>query len=204
MLIVVGGHSRNIGKTSVVAGLICAFPDRNWTAMKITQFGHGVCSAAGEPCGCAVEPEHPCAITEERDVRTGTDTARFLAAGALRSFWVRTPVGQLGNAVPHIRKIIQSGENTVAESNSLLQFFKPDLYLVVLDFNTADFKDSSLRYLDRADALIVVGGQATEPTWNGVSRRLWQAKPRFFVRPPQYITTEIAAFVRGRLAPVAR
>ena len=32
MLVVVGGHSRNIGKTSVVAGLIRKLRDRRWTA----------------------------------------------------------------------------------------------------------------------------------------------------------------------------
>ena len=41
-LIVIGGHSRNVGKTSVVAGLIAATPQLNWTAFKITQYGHGI------------------------------------------------------------------------------------------------------------------------------------------------------------------
>jgi dethiobiotin synthetase len=49
-IVVVGGHTRNIGKTSVVAGLVRALPEMRWTAFKITQFGHGVCSANGEPC----------------------------------------------------------------------------------------------------------------------------------------------------------
>ena len=53
MLVVVGGHSRNIGKTSVVAGLIRRLRDRKWTAVKITQYGHGVCSNEGKSCGCA-------------------------------------------------------------------------------------------------------------------------------------------------------
>ena len=35
MLVVVGGHSRNIGKTSVTAGLIRKLRDRRWTALKI-------------------------------------------------------------------------------------------------------------------------------------------------------------------------
>ena len=42
-IVVVGGQSRNLGKTSVVAGLIAAMRERNWTAAKITQYGHGVC-----------------------------------------------------------------------------------------------------------------------------------------------------------------
>src|SRR6476659_8465219 len=101
-LVVVGGHSRNIGKTSVVAGLIAALPRYNWTAMKITQHGHGICSAAGEPCDCAVEYDHPYALSEETEANT-SDSGRFLAAGARRSFWLRTVMGQLGGALPAIR-----------------------------------------------------------------------------------------------------
>ena len=53
-LIVVGGHSRSVGKTSVVAGIIAALPEMHWTAAKITQYGHGICSANGRTCDCAV------------------------------------------------------------------------------------------------------------------------------------------------------
>ena len=84
MLLVVGGHSRNIGKTSVVEGLIRRFRQKKWTALKITQYGHGVCSHAGEACGCETEPEHPFALSEEY-VAGPTDSGRFLAAGKERS-----------------------------------------------------------------------------------------------------------------------
>ena len=84
MLVVVGGHSRNIGKTSVVAGLIRRLRDRKWTAVKITQYGHGVCSNEGKSCECSTEPEHPFAISEEYEPGR-TDSGRFLAAGAERS-----------------------------------------------------------------------------------------------------------------------
>ena len=40
-LVVIGGHSRSVGKTSVVAGIIAALPDFHWIAVKITQYGHG-------------------------------------------------------------------------------------------------------------------------------------------------------------------
>src|SRR5579872_6464582 len=175
-LVVVGGHSRNVGKTSVAAGLIAALPHYNWTAMKITQFGHGVCSTVGEPCDCAVEYDHPYALTEEA-APGSTDSARFLAAGARRSFWLRTAAGQLGEAAAAIREIVESSENTIVESNSILQFWKPDLYMAVLDFGVRDFKDSALRYLDRADCLVV--SSEGEPRWDAVSRRLWESKPRY-------------------------
>src|SRR4029077_19447425 len=64
--VVIGGHSRSVGKTSVVAGLISALREFHWTAVKITQYGHGVCSANGEPCDCATA-DHSWAISEERD-----------------------------------------------------------------------------------------------------------------------------------------
>ena len=201
MLVVVGGHSRNIGKTSVAAGIIAALPDARWTAMKITQHGHGICSAAGAPCDCAIEYDHPYAVSEEVDPATGTDSARFLAAGAQRSFWLRTAVGQLGHAVPVIRDILGSSENAMIESNSLLQFLIPDLYLVVLDLAVADFKDSALRYLDRADAVVVVREQRN--AWTHVAPRLWQSKPRFAAAPPAYRNDDLTAFVAARLADSA-
>lgn len=200
MLVVVGGHTRNIGKTSVVAGLISALPEFRWTALKITQYGHDVCSTDGEPCACAVAgPEHPFAITEELEPDSGTDTSRFLAAGAERAYWVRTAAGQLGYALPALRPILETSEPVIAESNSLLRFIKPDLYLVVLDFGIRDFKPTSLHYLDRADAFIVIDRGGTRPEWSGVARRLWESKPGFRVRPPQWVTEAMAALVRGRL-----
>ena len=200
MLVVVGGHTRNIGKTSVVAGLISALPEFHWTALKITQYGLDVCSNDGAPCECATtDPEHPFAITEETHRDSGTDSSRFLAAGARRSYWVRTATGELGHALPAVRSILAESENVIAESNSLLQFVKPDLYLVVLDFAANDFKATSLQYVDRADALIVIDRGEAQPAWSGVASRLWESKPRFRVQPPQWVTEAMAALVRGRL-----
>ncbi|HEX9111519.1 MAG TPA: hypothetical protein VF845_08570, partial [Terriglobales bacterium] len=83
-LVVIGGHSRSVGKTSVVAGLICALADRHWTAVKITQYGHGICSANGESCDCATA-DHSWAVSEEKDRSGESDTSRFLVAGAAHS-----------------------------------------------------------------------------------------------------------------------
>ena len=142
-IVVVGGHTRNIGKTSVVAGLIAALPEMHWTAFKVTQFGHGMCSANGEPCDCETA-EHSLAVSEERaGGDSTTDSGRYLAAGAVRSFWVRTLQGDLSEAMPRIRKEIARAENVLIESNSILRFLRPDLYLSVLDPETADFKESA-------------------------------------------------------------
>jgi hypothetical protein len=194
VLVVVGGHSRNIGKTSVVCGIIRATRELGWTAIKSTQYGHGVCSAAGQSCECA-SPDHPFVLSEERALRSGTDTSRFLAAGATKSYWARTAMGNLGEAVPALRRIWETSGNTIIESNSILQFVRPDLYLAVLDPGVEDFKDSSLRYLDRADAVIAVSDAA--PKWSGVAESLWRGKRRFLVSPPDYGHPELASLVMG-------
>ena len=202
--IVIGGHTRNIGKTSVVAGLISALPHLNWTAIKITQFGHNVCSANGEPCDCQT-PDHTLAISEERDPSTGTDTSRFLAAGAKQVFWVRTRQGELAEAMPRVRKLIAAAENIILESNSVLRFLQPDLSLAVLDPSIADFKPTALRYLDRTDAFILPTGATLESLaqahpWPGVSPKLLARKLVFHTTPPAYTSPELIHFVSTRLS----
>jgi hypothetical protein len=198
-IVVVGGNTRNIGKTSVVAGVIRAFPEMRWTAFKITQFGHGVCSADGEPCDCETD-EHTVAVTEERNRLSGTDSARYLEAGAVRSLWVRTRVGQLAEAMPRIRKELEVAENAVIESNSILRFLRPDVYLSVLSPATQDFKDSARLYLDRADAVLVAESEAARMEWKGISRRLLEGIPVLKMQPPEYVTPAVVDFLAARLA----
>jgi len=197
-IVVVGGHSRNIGKTSVMEGLIRGMPEMRWTAFKITQFGHGMCSANGEPCDCETA-EHTVAVSEERSRTSGTDSARYLAAGAVRSLWVRTRTGDLADAMPRIRKELEHSENAVIESNSILRFLRPDVYLSVLDPAVADFKDSARLYLDRADAILLPEGGLGRPEWKGVSLKLVVGTPVLTIRPPAFVTREVLEFVAGKL-----
>lgn len=198
-LIVIGGHSRSVGKTSVMAGLISAMPEFDWTAVKITQYGHGICSADGAACDCATA-DHSWAISEERD-RTGeSDTSRFLVAGAVHALWVRTEQGRLAEAMPALRRRLQGARNVIIESNSVLKFLRPDLYLTVLDPSTADFKNSAREFLDRADAVILHEASAGA-AWQAVSLKPVADRPIFRIAPPNYVSPEIAAFVRESLIP---
>ena len=192
-VIVVGGHTRSIGKTQLVCDIIHAFPEINWIAGKITQYGHGVCAQNGENCDCAPD-EHGYAICWEQDAQTGTDSSRFLAAGARRSFWLRTKQGFLAEGLPLLRNALSEavGENAVdlptliLESNSVLQFVQPSLYFAVLDSRREDFKDSALMVLDRADALVLRGTEqgaaeeespTSDPPWRKLPPQLLRAVP---------------------------
>ena len=195
--VVIGGHSRSVGKTSVVAGLIAALPEFAWTAVKITQYGHGICSANGESCDCATS-DHSWAISEEKDASGESDTSRFLAAGAVEVFWVRTAQGRLAEAMPRLRTRLKPARHVIIESNSILKFLRPDLYLTVLDPATADFKDSAREFLDRADAVILHQSNAA-PAWDAVSLKPVADRPLFRITPPPYVSPEIAEFVRLKI-----
>jgi molybdopterin-guanine dinucleotide biosynthesis protein len=202
-LVMVGGHTRNVGKTSVVEGIIRALPEFNWTAAKITQFGHGMCSINGEACGCAIS-EHQFSITEEKQWDTGTDTARFLAAGARRSLWVRTKQGELFTALPALRKRIEGDEFVITESNSLRRFMNPTVYLQVLDTSNPDFKLSAQQFFDLSDAYVLVekSGQGHPVSAIGVllAREIQKNKPCFAVKEEdRFISPEVVEFVRSKL-----
>jgi hypothetical protein len=186
-----------VGKTSVVAGLISALPEFEWTAVKITQYGHGICSADGAACDCATG-DHSWAISEERNGSGESDTSRFLLAGAARVFWTRTEQGRLAEAMPALRQRLEGSRNIIIESNSVLKFLRPDLYLTVLDPATEDFKNSAREFLDRADA-VVLHEKPESPAWQAVSLKLVANRRIFRITPPQYVTPEIADYVRSKL-----
>jgi hypothetical protein len=102
--------------------------------------------------------------------------------------------------MPRVRQVLAGTQNAIIESNSVLRFLKPDLYLTVLDPQTADFKTSAQTFLDRADAVLLHSVEDSQsPAWERVSLKPVVNRPMFVIRPPQYVTPQVAAFVRERL-----
>ncbi len=204
-LLVVGGHTRSIGKTSLVVDLVRAFPQAGWTAVKITQYGHGVCSLHGEPCSCTTE-DGRAALEEEQDRSGGTDSSRFLVAGAGRALWLRTRQGELAEGLPLLRKALEGADNVILESNALLKFLRPALYLVVLDPSQPDFKATAKQFLDRADAFVLRSplvptrhpDRPSEPIWDGLSASLWAGKPAFDQPLGQPLPKDLITFIEER------
>jgi hypothetical protein len=196
--VVVGGHSRNIGKTAVMAGLIRGLMPLGWTALKITQYGHGICSLDGEPCGCA-PTEHSFVLSEETNAHGRADTCRFLAAGARRSLWLRVRQGQLADAFPVVERALGKHDWVMIESNSVLELIEPKVYVVVLDSAHRDFKPSTRRFLSRADALVPVGLHFSAQAWPALDGHFFESKPRFPVAAGEYFSPELCRFVRQKL-----
>lgn len=196
--VVIGGHSRNIGKTSVMAGLIHRLRPPEWTAVKITQYGHGVCSIDGAPCSC--DPgEHGFVLTVEQERNGHGDTCRFIQSGARRSLWLRVRQGQLQNAIPALMRALRREEWVIIESNSILAHISPALYLFVLNASQSDFKGTASKHLERADALVPIGAADFKHSWPHLDASLLSSKPVFRLAHPEEISDELIDFVRGRL-----
>ena len=97
--------------------------------------------------------------------------------------------------MPRIEKELAESENAILESNSILEFLRPDLYLTVLDPAVADFKDSARRFLSSADAILI---SAPGPL-SIIPDESLEKKPHFPIPPPHYMSDELADFVRARI-----
>ena len=205
-VIVVGGHTRSIGKTQLICDLIAALPNEKWIAGKITQYGHGVCAQNGESCSCAPD-DHVCALSWEKRANE-TDSGRFLAAGARRSFWLRTKQGFLAEGIPLLRDALHESEReadhvrpgrVILESNTLLQFLKPSLYLMVLDPSKSDFKESARLQMDRASAFVLRNPLPAAESAAGIPLQLLRNKPQFLQQEGEVVPSELLQQVRDTI-----
>jgi hypothetical protein len=191
-VITVGGHSRKVGKSSVVAGVINAFSNYPWTAIKISSHWHGDSSAAG-----------PFDIYEERDRAGNSDTCRFLAAGASRALWVRVKENSFESAMPKLLPIIQSSPFAIVESNRILKYLQPDLSVFVLRYDVRDFKDSARDILSMAHAIIAVNYGKLPQSWKGIRAEVLERIPLFKSENPKILPAAFVNFIRSRLFPAA-
>ena len=94
-----------------------------------------------------------------------------------------------------MRRVLEASENAIIESNSILRFLQPDVCAMVLDGGVADFKPTSLRFLDRANVLVVTG--CADLAWPQVSASLLRNKPRFAAPPPEYENPDFIAALKS-------
>jgi hypothetical protein len=142
-IIVVGGSGKNVGKTSLVCGIIKALPEFRWMAVKVTSHSHGL--------------EQP--IFEDSIAGTGTDTARYLAAGAERAFLISAGEHDLGRLLADLRGMAEAGAHWTFESNRVLKFLRPDVFLAVDEPAEVGRKPSFTEVAHQIDALVVRAGR---------------------------------------------
>lgn len=101
-------------------------------------------------------------------------------------------------AIPAIQRRLADAENAILESNSIMKFIRPDLYLSVLDPATEDFKLSAKRFLEKADA-VILHRSGKQASWPETSLEFSATRPVFLITPPEYVSDEAIEFVESRL-----
>lgn len=144
VLIAVGGHSRRVGKTSMMEAILRSMPRMEWHAYKISRHRHD-----GE-------------VPPTGDLRT-EQTERYLAAGAATARLLRLTDEAFGSGVRELELLLRAGRNVVVESNRTGGYLAADVTLFVIDPGNADWKASSAACLSRADALVLAGPGAWPP-----------------------------------------
>jgi hypothetical protein len=119
-IIVVGASARGAGKTALVCGLIAALKEFDWVAVKITTHAHA-----------SLARVHEETAGEESAAGQGTDTARYLAAGARRAFLISALDAELGERLSEFGKLVEAEANLIFESNRVLRHLQPDLCLAI-------------------------------------------------------------------------
>jgi len=147
--IIIGGQTKNVGKTTLICNIIAAFPRVGWTAVKISSHSHipQDIKKLAEGAGWTIGQQNPNTDTH--------DTARFLRSGAVRALLVQADASSLKSACASLAHELASAQNVIVESASAAGFLHHDLLLLLLDPAQDDFKDSASQQLDRADALVL-------------------------------------------------
>jgi len=126
------------------------------TALKVTiiRNEHSDCARGGEGCGVCSSLKSDYKITEETDPEREKDTSKLLKTGAKKVYWLRVRE----NAVlPAMEKLLNEKDLSgpvICESNSLMKYIKPSLFLLLEASGEAMKKKSALDVEDKADLII--------------------------------------------------
>lgn len=178
-IIVVGGSGKGVGKTTLICGLIAALPEFAWTAIKISSHEHG----RSEP------------IWEESTPGQGTDTARYLAAGARRAVLVTAGEDDLPLTLSDLRAKpgwgFEADAHVIFESNRILLHPKPDVCLAVGADAKIEGKRSSSLLAHHMDAEVALADD--DHVYPG-------EKPLFQLAALDRISPEMQEWLRQHLA----
>jgi len=162
-MLMIGSAGSNVGKTELACTLLGKFGRScDVIGIKVTTIKdkEGQCPRGGEGCGLCSSMEGVYNITEEFDSSSEKDTARLLAAGASRVFWLRVREDHLLEGITALLDIIGNDAVSICESNSLRQVVEPGLFLMVGSRDSKNWKSSALGVKKHADRIVISDGSS--------------------------------------------
>jgi len=160
-MLMIGSAGANVGKTELACVIIRKFGKSTAiTGIKVTTIKakDGKCPRGGKGCGVCSSLDGNFYITEEGSKSSGKDTARLLAAGARKVFWLRVMKTHLKEGITSLLDIAGEGEVLVCESNSLRAVVKPGLFFILRRRGSKAWKSSARSVKRYADRIVVGDG----------------------------------------------
>jgi len=155
-LLLIGGASRNVGKTTLICKIIEHFSkNHSVVGLKIKSIYDGDSYFHGKESKKFFDKY---LLTEESESESNDDTHKMLKAGAHKAFLLRTKSEFLSEAFLYFVTKINDKDLIICESNSLRRFYEPDIYLFIKDKNGANMKPSAQQLEIYADRIIFSDG----------------------------------------------
>ena len=151
-IIAVSGFSSEVGKTTLMCDLLRAFP--GWEAIKVTRGHYRSCGR--DPHTCCVSDllsdEPVIRSGRDQNYALGKDTGRYWDAGAANVHWVIVTDEQIERGIKEaVERVTSPG--VFIEGNSILEFLKADLVLMVSRASGGKIKGSARRALTHSSAI---------------------------------------------------
>jgi hypothetical protein len=151
-IIAVSGFSSEVGKTTLMCDLLQAFP--GWEAIKVTRGHYRSCGR--DPHACCVSDllsdEPVIRSGRDQNYAPGKDTGRYWDAGAANVHWVIVIDEQVERGIKQaVDRVTAPG--VFIEGNSILEFIKADLVLMVSRASGGKIKGSARQALGHSSAI---------------------------------------------------
>jgi molybdopterin-guanine dinucleotide biosynthesis protein len=173
-VLLIAGSGRNSGKTTLACEIISKFSaSKSIVAIKISPHLHKI-----KPTGEIILDTDKLLITSETDISVQKDSARMLAAGARKSFFIMTERETAGQAFSEVLPFIGDHDFIVCESGGLRNFVKPGLFLLMQNLKHLELKPEFEKMKSLADQLITFDGVSTDFNINTIliSENQWKIK----------------------------
>jgi hypothetical protein len=151
-MIMIGGNSRNAGKTTLACRIIEKFAKQYQViGVKVTS----VRKEESEFHGNHQEEEFSTfQITEELNKDSHKDTSMMLRAGAKNVFYVRAAEGFESTATKDFLNRCSKSQPIICESRSLRNDVKPGLFIMMMRYPTVGKQKEYEKYLNLADCIL--------------------------------------------------
>ena len=116
--------------------------------------------------------------------------------------WIRARDEEMPRAGAALRQIARRSDHLIVESNRIVEFLAPDLYILVLDFRISDFKDSARSLYPRADGYVLSHPSERPSGWPQSITAALRRKPCFGIDPPDYLPAGLLEDLSWRQKPL--